>query len=154
MLGSSLLRATGVTAVILIGIVAIFVGLTWSSNGNKRSADGLTAYLGMTPAAIVKGRQTMHGGTSNGPHEYHLDATIFDATNAARVSDAKVTAKVLGIGVARQEARLEPMNVAAATTYGGFIYLPGVDVYTIELAIQRSGYKHPVILDFSYDHRQ
>ena len=141
-------RTAIVTAVIIIGVVTIFAALARPFNEYERSADGLTAYLGVMPAAIVKGRQTMHGGAPDGPHEYHIGAVIFDTANATRVSDATVTAKVLG----QHEAKLEPMNIVDATTYGAFVYLPGVDVYTIRLAIKRPGLQEPVILDFNYDH--
>jgi len=76
----------------------------------------------------------MHGGTSSGPHEHHIVAGVFDTASAARVSDATVTAKVSGLGLLGHEARLEAMNAADATTYGGF--------------------QQPVILDFNYDHRR
>ncbi len=142
-----------VTSVIIIGVVAIFAALARPLNEYEKSADGLTAYLGVSPAATVKGRQTMHGGTSSGPHEYHINAAIFDTTNTTRVSDATVTVKVLGMGLLGQEARLEAMNAANATTHGGFFYLPGVDIYAIRLTIQRPGFQQPVIFDFNYDHR-
>ena len=44
------------------------------------------------------------------------------------------------------------MNIADTTIYGAFFYLPGVDVYTIQLMIQRPGLQQSVILDFNYDH--
>jgi hypothetical protein len=147
-------RTAIAAAVIVLGVVAMLAALARPLNEHERSADGLTAYLGVTPAAIVKGRQTMHGGTSSGPHEYHIDAAIFDSANTKRVSDAKVTARVLGLGLSGQEAKLEAMNIADATTYGAFVYLPGVDIYTIELTIQRAGSHQPVIFDFNYDHRR
>ena len=145
-------RTAVATVVIVLGVVAIFAALARPLNEFEKSADGLTAYLGVTPAAVMKGRQTMHGGTSSGPHEYHIEAAIFDKANTKRVSDAIVTARVLGLGLSGQEAKLEAMNIADATTYGAFVYLPGVDIYTIELTIQRVGSQQPVILDFNYDH--
>ena len=147
-------RTAIVTAVIVIGAVAIFAALARPLNEYERSADGLTAYLGVTPAATIRGRQTLHGGTPSGPHEYHIGATVFDSANTKRVSDAIVTARVLGLGLSGQEAKLEAMNIADATTYGAFVYLPGVDIYTIELTIQRPGSQRPVIFDFDYDHRR
>ena len=147
-------RTAIAAAAIAIGIVAVLVALARPLNEYKRSADGLTAYLDVMPAAFVKGHQTMHGGTSDGPHEYHIVAAIFDQAGATRVSDATVMAKVSGLGLLRHEAKLEPMNIADTSTYGAFFYLPDVDVYTIELTIQRPGSQQPVILDFNYDHRR
>jgi hypothetical protein len=150
----SLLRTGIVTAVIAIGIAAILAVLVRPFNSYERSAGGLTAHLRVTQAAIVKGRQTMHGGASSGPHEYHIDAAIFDTASATRISDATVTAKVRGLGLLGQETKLEPMNTANGTGYGGFVYLPGIDVFTIELTIERAGPQPPIVFDFTYDHRR
>jgi hypothetical protein len=146
-------RTAIAAAVIVIGIVAIFFSLARPLNEYELSADGLTAYLGVMPAAIVKGYQTMHGGTSDGPHEYHIVAAISDTASATRVSNATVTAKVSGLGLLGHETKLEPMKIADTTTYGAFVYLPGVYIYTIRLTIQRPGSQQAVVLDFSYDHR-
>jgi hypothetical protein len=37
------------------------------------------------------------------------------------------------------------MNIEKTTTYGGFFYLPGADLYTIRLAVRRSGSQQPVV---------
>ena len=140
-------------AVVVIGIVAILVALARQFTENEKSAGGLTAYLDVMPAAIVKGYQTMYGGTSDGPHEYHIVAAISDTASATLVSNATVLAKVSGLGLLGHEANLEPMKIADTTAYGAFVYLPSVDVYTIRLTIHRPGSQQPVILDFNYDHR-
>ena len=140
-------------AAILIGTVIILVALVRPFTERERSAGGLTADLDVTQAAIVKDRQTMHGGASKGPHEYHIVASVFDTASAARVSDATVTAKVWGLGLLGDEAKLEPMKIADAMSYGAFIHLPGADAYAIQLTIKRAGTQQSVILDFTYDHR-
>lgn len=48
---------------------------------------------------------------------------------------------------------LEPMTIAETITYGGYIDLPGPDLYTIVLTIKRLGAAQPIILKFTYDHR-
>ena len=90
--------------------------------------------------------------SSKGPHEYHILTTIFETASATRVPDAAVTAKVWGLGLLGREAKLEPMNIADATAYGAFFYLPGVDVYAIQLTIKRSSSQRSVVLNFNYDH--
>jgi hypothetical protein len=117
------------------------------------TAGGLTVYLGVMPAAIVKGQPPMHGGAPGGPHEYHLVAAIFEAATARRVSDATVTAKMSGLGLSGPEKALEPMKIADTITYGGFFHLPGADLYTVTLVIRRPGSQQPVVMDFKYDHR-
>jgi hypothetical protein len=74
------------------------------------TAGGLTVYLGVMPAAIMKGQPPMHGGAPGGPHEYHLVAAIFEAATARRVSDATVTAKMSSLGLSGSEKPLEPAS--------------------------------------------
>jgi len=95
----------------------------------------------------------MHGGIPKGPHEYHFVAAVFDAASGARVSDAVVTAEVAGLGLSGSKEKLEPMQIAGTTTYGGFFDLPGFDLYTVKLTVERSG-ASPAVLQFKYDHRR
>jgi hypothetical protein len=95
----------------------------------------------------------MHGGAPKGPHDYHIVAAVFDAATGARISDAAVTAKVSGLTLSGTETRLEPMDIANTITYGGFVRLPGADLYAIRLTIQRPAVDRPVVLEFKYDHR-
>ena len=122
-------------------------------------AGGLVVYIGVVPAEIVKGHpsqhaeKTMHGGAPRGAHEYHVVAAVFDATNGARVSDASVTAQISGIGLSGGKKKLDPMKIADTISYGSFFDLPGRDLYTIGLTIERPGQPKPVSLEFKYDHR-
>lgn len=123
----------------------------------SKTAGGLRVYLGVVPAEIVKGlgagskEPPMHGGVPEGAHEYHVVAAVFDAATGARISDAVVTAEVSGLGLSGSRKKLEPMQIAGTTTYGGFFNLPGFDLYTVKLAIER-GTASPAVLDFKYRH--
>lgn len=124
-----------------------------------RSAEGLAVYIGLMPASLVKGHapphpeRTMHGGPHGGTHEYHLIAAVFDATSGARISDAKVSARIAGLGLAGDRTRFEPMQIAGTTTYGAFVTFPGADRYTIQLEIdRRSG--SPVRVSFPFEYRR
>jgi hypothetical protein len=128
----------------------------------SKTAAGLTIYLGVVPAEIVKGPPT-HVSLSKGPHEYdiisksphdyHFVAAIFDATSGERVSDAVVTAEVSGLGLSGSKEKLEPMQIAGTAAYGGFFDLPGSDLYTVKLTVERTG-TSPAVLQFRYDHRR
>ena len=153
MIGLSRRKAIA-AAIIITSMVAASAGLTQPVDDYVRTAGGLTVYLGVIPAEIVKGHQTMHGGAARGPHEYHIVAAIFDAASAARISDATVTAKVSGLGLSGSEQALEPMSIANTITFGGFFNLPGPDLYTIRVAVRRPGSQQPAVFDFKYDHRR
>ena len=80
-------RTAMVGATIVAG--SIFSGTAALSQGTddyRRTAGGLTVYLGVMPAELVKGQPTMHGGTPPGPHEHHIVVAVFDALSPARVS--------------------------------------------------------------------
>jgi hypothetical protein len=123
-------------------------------------AGGLAVYIGVVPAEIVRGHssqhaeKTMHGGAPKGAHQFHVVAAVFDAASGVRVSDAAVTAQISGIGLSGTKKKLDPMEIASTVTYGGFFDLPGRDLYTIGLTIERPGRPKPVSLEFKYDHRR
>jgi hypothetical protein len=125
-----------------------------------RPAGGLTVYLGIVPAEIVKGlgphraEPPMHGRIPRGPHQYHVVAAIFDAKTNARIEDVAVTAQISGLGLSGAKVALDPMPIANTITYGAFFNLPGADLYTVKLTIQRPGYAQPVNVEFKYDHRR
>lgn len=145
---------------------------------SHQTRDGLTVYIGVIPAAIVKEQHpaghpeaTMHGGIPTANNEYHLVAAIFDAVSGERITDAKVTAIVLGLGnailygqghmipwVSRQlpadvQSALEPMAIAQTITYGGYFVLPKPARYTFQLTITRPDRTRPTVMTFVHDHR-
>jgi hypothetical protein len=148
----------------LLGSLCMSCGFGVAANAaesdQSKTASGVTVYLGVVPAEIVKGlaagsrgERPMHGGVPKGPHEYHLVAAVFDAANGARISDAAVTAQVSGLGLSGNKMKLEPMQISGTTTYGGFVNLPGLDLYTVKLTVERSGVS-PAVPQFRYDHRR
>jgi hypothetical protein len=151
------------TIVALLGALGAAVALSSEAlaaeSDQSKTAGGVTVYLGVVPAEIVKGlpasgttERPMHGGIPKGPHEYHFVAAVFDAASGARVSEAVVTAEVAGLGLSGSKKKLEPMQMAGTTTYGGFFDLPGFDLYTVRLTVERS-VASPAVLQFKYDHR-
>ena len=125
----------------------------------SKSANGVTVYLGIVPAQVVKselkpGEQPMHGHVPNNLHEYHVIAALFDAATGARVSDATVTAQVSGLGLSGPKRKLETMQIEGTTTFGTFFDLPGADIYTIKLHVERPAPAPAADLEFKYDHRR
>jgi hypothetical protein len=154
------LRCIGAISTLLLALVVLPLDKGVAQDTLSRTAEGLTAYLGVMPAELTKGPPShpaapqMHGGVPRGAHEVHIVAAIFDTASGARISDAAVTAQVSGLGLSGTKTALETMQIAGTTTYGGFFDLPGRDLYTVKLAIQRPGTTRPVVMDFKYDHRR
>lgn len=151
-------RALGSVAVFGLGSLAS-ASAAFAADANFREAGDFAVYLGVAPAAIVKGHpvghaeRQMHGGASTGRHEYHVFVAVFDRVSGERIGDAQVTATISGEGhVGESRIRLEPMEIADTVTYGNFVTLPGRDRYTIAVAIQRSGRVPPTEVSFSYRH--
>lgn len=146
-------RGAAIAAVVAAASLVAIPTLPAQTIGDyTRTASGLTVYLGVIPAQVIK--EAMHRGAPSGPHDFHITVAIFDAASTARVADATVTAEVWGIGLSATRKRLQPMNIANTITFGGFFYLPGADLYTVRVSVRRPGTQQPVVLDFKYDHRR
>ncbi len=149
-------RYVHVALVVLLGAFLTWRPATAAEIGEAKTAGGLTVYVGVVPAEIVKGQHPagpqVHGRVPKGAHEYHVVVAVFDAGTNARITDARVTAKVSGLGLSGPEKTLEPMKIADTVTYGAFFNLVP-DLYTIKLTVQRPG-APPVPVEFKYDHRR
>ena len=115
------------TSIALGYLCLLIIGTAMAANsGEVKTSGGLTVYLGVVPAEIVKGllphsaERPMHSRVPRGPHEYHVVAAIFDAATGTRVSDASVSAQLSGIGLSGGRKNLEPMQISGTTTYGAF----------------------------------
>ncbi len=151
-------RYLGIVAVLLATAVVAFSPARAASGGETKSAGGLTVYLGVVPAELVKGpgphsaERPMHGGSPRGGHEHHVVVALYDSASNTRITDATVTAKVSGLGLSGPQKTLEPMKIADTITYGAYFNLTA-DLYTIRVTVQLLG-SQPVMLDFKYDHRK
>lgn len=145
-------------AALIALLVSVLMGspATAAEIGEGKTAGGLTVYVGVVAAEIVKGQHRagpqVHGRVPKGAHEYHLVAAVFDAASSARITDATVKAKVSGLGLSGPEKALDPMKIADTVTYGAFFNLVP-DLYTIKVTVEREGVR-PVALEFKYDHRR
>lgn len=147
-----------------MAIIGLFAAL--GSIGSVSAADdefyqtagGVSVYIGLLPAEIVKGHPaahpeaTMHGGPPSGQHQYHLVVAVFEASGGQRVSDATVKARVSELGFGGGEIVLQPMKIADTITYGGFVDFPSTAHYVIHIEVIRPG-AAVVTFDFSYDHQ-
>ena len=148
----------GFAAVLLAVAVLDWNPARAASGGETKSAGGLTVYLGVVPAEIVKGpgphsaERPMHGGSPRGRHEHHIVVAVYDTVSKVRITNATVSAKVSGLGLSGPRKTLEPMTVADTVTYGAFFDMTA-DLYTIRVTVQRPG-SQPAVFDFKFDHRR
>lgn len=120
---------------------------------------GVTAYLGLVPAEILRGltmnavaERNLHGHMPRRPHEYQVLVALFNTATGARISDAVVSVELSRPGSFGGGQKLEPIQIAGAATYGGIFDLPEFDLYSLKLTAERAG-TSPIVFQFSYDHR-
>jgi hypothetical protein len=138
----SKLRPLSVGAAVVALCVSIGTALA-AGDPPYKTAKGLTVYLGVVPAEIVKG-PLPHSAErpdarqdSAGPSRISCGCCHLRRRHRRTVSDASVTAQISGLGLSGTKKTLEPMEISGTTTYGGFFYLPGSDLYTVRLTIER-----------------
>jgi hypothetical protein len=130
-----------------------------AADGNTLTVDGILAYLGVLPAAIVRGHPrshpegAMHGGVPDGRHQYHVILALFDAASGDRIETALVALTVMGLGhTGGTRLELEPMAIADTVTWGTFVELPGRDAYEMTFEVRIEGRKDAVVFPFRYAH--
>lgn len=157
--------ATRRTALALVG-VAVTAGLTPGSaaaqgivDANSMVLDGVLAYLGVLPAAIVRGHprhhaeNAMHGGVPDGRHQYHILLALFEAASGTRIETAKVSVETMGLGhVGGTRLNLEAMMIADTVTWGTFAELPGRDSYQLSFDVLLPDRAKPIMFTFTYSH--
>lgn len=139
-------------------VLALLVASTtlYAATPNRTSlvADGVTIYLGIVPAEIVRSHPsehpeaTMHGGATVGDH--HIMIALFEEKSGKRIENADVSATVTGPKRYREEKKLEPMLVASAPSYGNYFspHMPGS--YGIALRIRLAGAPRDIHATFNW----
>ncbi|NIR30549.1 MAG: hypothetical protein GWN84_14815 [Gammaproteobacteria bacterium] len=118
-----------------------------------RVVDGMSIFIGVMPAQAIAKRggveATMHGG-AGGAHSYHVMVALFDHADGQRITDARVTATVGEIGMAKESEPLEPMHAGGVVTYGNYFTLPRAGLYRIRIEIHVPGESRSVRTWFDY----
>ena len=124
---------------------------------NSQTVHDVVIYMGLLPEEIIRGHPrdhpetTMHGGRPPGSGGYHLVIALFDAKSGARITNADIAARVGEIGLAGDEKKLEPMEIAGSETYGNYFRMAGNGPFRISLAIRVPG--EPQEMKAVFEHR-
>lgn len=122
-----------------------------------RSADGLVVYIGIVPAALIRGHEAgttgeMHRGPGSGAQSHHVMVAVFDAVTAARITASRVTATLRPAGGAAVTKVLEPMTINDALTYGNYFTLAADGTpNTLETRIERPQLP-PTVVTYTFRH--
>jgi len=121
---------------------------------------GVAFYYALFPAEMIREREkheqqaAMHGGAPSARHAYHLMVALFDAATSRRITDAEVTAKVVEVGLAGEEKKLESMTVAGAVTYGNYFTLTPNTNYRIRVTVKTPSSAEPARIEFPFKHER
>lgn len=149
---------TALVTVVLAAIVAACSPKPDRSDIDRvRSADGLVIYLGIVPAALIRGHEpgttgAMHGDPGSIAQSHHVMVAVFDAVTGARITASRVTATVRPADGATVTRVLDPMTINNALTYGNYFTLPDDGTLTtLETRIERSQARATVVT-YSFRH--
>ena len=122
----------------------------------SKTTGGVTFYLGVMPAEIVRGHpsghpeSTMHGSPPKGSGSRHVVVALFDAKTGERIADASVSGRVEQVGLAAEQKDLEPMKIAGTLTYGNFYAIQGGGTYKIKIIVKKKGTSNRIEAEFEY----
>ena len=147
---------------ILAAALAIFAEATVPAIASHidqfKAVGGLSVYLGILPAEIVRGHSpehpegVMHGGVPSGKKYSHVVVAVFDTKTGKRVADAEVVARVAEIGLTGEKKKLEAMKIADTVTYGNYFRMTAKGPYRISAEIRPAGATRPLLVEFEYQH--
>ena len=142
----------------LLMLLSLFAVTAMAESSLSKEVDGVTIYVGIVPAEIIRGlprdhpEATMHGGAPRGSEQYHMMVALFDAKTGQRISDAEVRASVAGLGEAGAPVKLESMDIANTITYGNYFPMPGHGPFRIAMQIRRTGAARVIEAHFEHKH--
>lgn len=121
--------------------------------------DGVKLYLAIVPANAVTihpappsgqhAEAEMHSPPQRGTNQYHVTVALFDAKSGARITDARVYARVSPErGNEGAEKLLDIMEIANSVTYGSYFSMPPPGPYRIAVRVFRPGSPHPIRAEF------
>ena len=123
---------------------------------HSKTVGGLTVYLGVVPAEVVKGHEPghserqMHEGVPSRRGQYHVMVVIFESASGKRITDARVVARVSEPGLAPVQKQLEPMAIAGAMSFGNYFPMGSAGPYSIKVAFEPAAAKQKFETEFRY----
>ena len=154
------LHQTLSSSLIAVGLLVCACSDNTDLPRSTQTVDGITIYVGVMPAELVKGHITasgepgaLHGGTTPASSSHHIVVALFDSGTGAHITDAQIRAGVRDRSNDHEpDMTLEPMQINGAMSYGNFFQMQGPGVWRIHLEILRPGMSAPIEADFGYEH--
>lgn len=112
---------------------------------NEVTVNGIEVHFGLMSAERLRGyardssEALMHGGVPSGSGFYHVNVTLFDASNHAAIHGAAVEMEVVQPGASTQRKALEAMRSPNAASYGQYVRLSPRIPSTFTVRIRPAG---------------
>ncbi len=103
---------------------------------HHQKVDGMNIYLDVIPVQPTEKYSSMHGGTTDEEHSYHIVISLFDIKSGKRITNARVKASVAQLGTKDNAKELEPMH-GDLLSYGNYFTMYKAIHYNIKVEIQR-----------------
>jgi hypothetical protein len=127
------------------------------TTSDSKTVGHVVIYLGVLPTEMIRGHPaqhsetSMHGGRPKTSGECHVVVALFNATSGTRIEKAEISARVSEIGLAGEEKKLAPMEIAGTVTYGNYFRMLGNGPFRIALSLRLPG--EPQELNAAFEHR-
>ncbi|MBI2379518.1 MAG: hypothetical protein HYV16_02010 [Gammaproteobacteria bacterium] len=145
--------------VVLLVLLACVVPAWAEVPSQSVRQDGLVIYYGVLPAELLSRHELNAQGTHMSSRNalrsdaHHVVIALFDAKTGQRIHDAIVTARVIPLSGAPEEAALKPMRINDSMSFGNFFRLETDTPYVVHLRIRRADVAgKDVEAQFRYQH--
>jgi len=129
----------------LLAAVSLFytANLYASHGGQYKKVDGVSIYLVIMPAEMLRGHPKEHLESSmhlkqriEGRHQHHIMVSLFNAASGTLLKNVIISARVFGENFNGSSRLLELMIVGDTKSYGNFFNVPKQGSYRVGLEIQ------------------
>lgn len=127
-------------SLLLVALLASWAAgpLFAEEGGHFRLVDGMSIYIGVLPAEMIRDHRIVHQGREGvTTREQHLVVTVIDQETGQRIENAEVAARIGHEGHMGAYRALEPMKIADTITYGNFFSFPNEGGYNLQIRINR-----------------
>ena len=134
----------GILVSLLALLLAGFATATSATHpGMSQEFGGITVHLGVAPTDRLAAHPELlpkgHPAPPSGKDMYHLLVAVFDNATGERITDARVEATVIPLGLAGRTKSMMPGAPAGMVTYCNFFRLTSGDSYVVKVGIRLKG---------------
>ena len=134
----------GILVSLLAVLLAGFVTATSAAGlGMSQEVDDMTVHLGVMPTDRLATHPELlpkgHPAPPSGKDMYHLLFAVFNNVTGVRITDAKIEATVIPLGLAGRTKSMMPGAPAGMVTYCNYFQLTSGDSYVVKVEIRLKG---------------